>query len=449
VVLPPAVEHGRRRRRLLVAGPAVAAVAAAVGAVILIGGDATEPALAYDFDDNGTQEVVIGPIQADGTEIVVHPGTAEGRPVAISSGAAGIPEATADDDFGSGLSSADFDRDGHADLAIGTPSLDVVVVLYGNDDGITGPRKDRIERDEDDVEYGRYGANLLARDLNGDGFADLVVGAPGSGSEAGAVQILYGSESGLTTDGARMLLPPADEELDGFGSRLRSGDVEADGHVDLVVGAPDNGHLAYCRGSGDGPTSCDLLAADSTSALAVGDLTGDGRADIVQADESLPGLRLWLGEEDGPAAEPVAVTPEMVGLDELGGPDAGLGSSVDVGPLDGDEYEDIVTGAPGFEREQGAVAVIRGGSEGYAGEGHVVIESPGDDGGRFGSNLALLRLAGGDGKLLDLVVAANGLDFDSAVSRVDGDATAQPLSGFGDLLSGSAQGLRLGRTAGR
>jgi hypothetical protein len=440
---PPTVVHEVEpgRRWLLYAGLAAAAAAVAVAAVLLIGGD-PQPALAYDFDGDGGQEIVIGPVQADGSDVVVHPGTADGRPIAISSAAAGISAATPDHDFGSGLSSGDFDGDGHADLAIGTSELDVVAVLYGNEDGIMGPRKERIERDAGEVESGRYGANLLARDLNGDGFGDLAVAAPG---DAGAVQILYGGESGLSTDGARLLLPP-DGDVVGFGSRMRSGDVEGDGHVDLVVGSP-TGHLGYCRGSDDGPTSCDLLSGDGTFALGVGDLTGDGRADIVQGDASLPGLRLWLGEGDGPADEPLEVTAEMVGLEELGAADAGFGSTVDVGPIDGDEYEDIVTGAPHYQSAEGAVAVIRGGPQGYAGGRHAIVHSPGDDDGRFGSNLALLQLAGGDGEALDLVVAANGLDFASAVSVIDGQGKPHPLK-LGDL-SGSADGLRLGRTAGR
>jgi hypothetical protein len=278
-----------------------------------------------------------------------------------------------------------------------------------------------------------------------------VVGAPGDAGDQGAVQILYGGESGLSTDGDARTLEPPNGEVVNFGARLRSGDVNGDGAVDLVEGSPGSaGHLAYCPGSGDGPTSCRAIPATGggTSALGVGDITGDGRADIVQGGGS-GGLRLWLGEEDGPSETPIPVTAAMVGLDELAGPDSRFGATVDVGPADADEYEDIVTGAPGFERSQGAVAVIRGGPDGYGADGHAVVGSLGDDGGHFGSNLALLRLPGGDGKVLDLVVAGSGLDFASAVSAVDGEGTAHALPGLSDVLAGSADGLRLGRTAGR
>ena len=435
-------------------------MAAGVAAVLLLGGDG-DGAVAYDFDGDGAQEVVIGPLWSDSSEVVIHPGTEDGRPKAISAAAAGLPDATPEADFGAGLSSADFDGDGHADLAIGAPELDVVAVLFGSDDGITGPRNETVERDASRVPFDNYGANVLARDFDDDGFGDLVVGAPGGVTEAGAIQVLHGGGSGLGR--ARMLEPPAGDVIN-FGARLRSGDVDGDGHPDLVAGSPghaatqNDGHLAWCRGSAEGIGACELLAdpdgAGGTMAIGVGDISGDGRADIVQGDSEMAGgssgLWLWLGEEGGPSKSPVDLTAEMVGLDELAAPGSEFGATVDVGPMDADEYEDIATGAPGLEDEEGAVAIIKGGQGGYADQGHAVVRSDDvDSGGRFGSNLALLRLPGGDGKVLDLVVAANGADFSFAVSVVDGERTARPLNGLGDLVSGSAGGLRLGRTAGR
>jgi hypothetical protein len=84
-------------------------------------------------------------------------------------------------------------------------------------------------------------------DFNGDGFADLAVGVPGedeSGfSAVGAVNVIYGSSTGLTGTGSRFLTPttfgyaPASD--DHFGSALASGDFNGDGYSDLAIGMPD------------------------------------------------------------------------------------------------------------------------------------------------------------------------------------------------------------------
>ena len=160
---------------------------------------------------------------------------------------------------------------------------------------------------------GRYGHRLAAGDFNRDGFADLAVGAPGEDVTApatGAIELLFGSPDGLTTERARTIRRPDDSYV-GFGRRLATGHVNGDRNLDLVEGAPDEpegqpGHGSFCRGTVRGPFRCQRLGDSGTSNIAVADVTGDGFEDIVQGDhvESPgPGLlaegggevRLWRG----------------------------------------------------------------------------------------------------------------------------------------------------------
>ena len=85
-------------------------------------------------------------------------------------------------------------------------------------------------------------------DFNGDGYADLAVGVPGEDlrgrRDAGAVQVLYGSASGVTAHDqmwhqGRKGVKGALEKGDRFGTTLASADFDSDGYADLAIGILD------------------------------------------------------------------------------------------------------------------------------------------------------------------------------------------------------------------
>jgi hypothetical protein len=149
--------------------------------------------------------------------------------------------------FGSALAAGDLNADGRAELAVGVPgeTVDepptfiaepgVVQVLVGSAGGLTGTGSQLWSQDSpgiaEQAEDGdRLGTALAIGDFNGDGPADLAMGAPGEnldrGFGSGVVHVLYGSAGGLTATGSQLWsqdspgVAGAPEFLDFFGQTL-------------------------------------------------------------------------------------------------------------------------------------------------------------------------------------------------------------------------------------
>jgi hypothetical protein len=330
----------------------------------------------------------------------------------------------------------DFNADGFADLVVGIPLEDVgaaenagaVAVLYGSP---TGPQAESpadqflVQGDPGIGEMAEpddfFGWALADGDFNGDGFGDLAIGTPlenvrredGSGvvTNAGAVQVLYGSASGLQTDPAAVQLWTQEstgiiglaETNDQFGNALAAGDFDGDGFDDLAVGVhgedagaetiPRAGAINVIYGSEAGlqPAGDQHLDQDDPDfedaaepfdafgkSVTAGDFDGDGFDDVAvgvpgEDVDELPdsgAAHVLYGGPDGLQA----VSPD----DQLwtqGAPDvleqaeAGdkLGTTVGAADFNADGYADLAAGAPGEDLDAanaGAVSVIYGSANG-------------------------------------------------------------------------------------
>src|SRR5215204_5534200 len=200
----------------------VSPLSALAGGLQSTGPAATETAVRADFNGDGAADLAIGALGENSSSGVVHVlyGSATVGLTATGSqlwsqDSPGIGGAAEPDDiFGEALAAGDFNGDGAADLAIGASGENsfagVVHVLYGSATvGLTATGSQLWSQDSpgiggaaepDDL----FGEALAAADFNGDGAADLAIGASGENSFAGVVQVLYGSGTGLTATGSQV-----------------------------------------------------------------------------------------------------------------------------------------------------------------------------------------------------------------------------------------------------
>jgi hypothetical protein len=366
-----------------------------------------------DFDGDGEDDLAIGaPGEAPGPEpragaVFIYRGTAGGLKALAKLDQTGLGSNETDDRFGATLAAADFNGDGYDDLAVGAPGEDlgagaptgVVFLFLGTPNGLQPQRV--IDQTGLGVnEAGDMFAEALAAgDYNGDGRADLAVGAPGEApgpdERSGVVFVFRGHALGLATD--RVLDQTglgANEDDDLFGYALASGDLNDDGRDDLAIGAPgeapgtdpESGAVFVFRGTAKGLDTRQVLTQDELGhnesgdhfghALTIGDYSGDGRDDLAIG---APGKTVGANPDAGVVYVYRGDKKNLVALQTLTQSGIGaneaydrFGSALSSGNYVGDYREDLAIGAPGeaagAASPSGGVYLFRGYSLGLSSE---------------------------------------------------------------------------------
>ena len=284
--------------------------------------------------------------------------------------------------FGASVATAgDVNKDGYTDVVVGAPSAPNghVYVYLGGPGGLSTTASRSLSGTQSG---GQFGASVCtAGDVNGDGYADVLVGAPNESFSTltgdGTAYLFLGGSGGVAATAAWLENGAAAGDHMGT-SVATAGDVNGDGLADFLVGIPDRsdpeldeGQFALFMGNASAGSIVTTLFPESNAAgalfgacvAAAGDVNGDGIGDVLVAapDAITPQVNagavyLYFGHQDMPDKTAPFST-------WFGGSVGSLyGTSVAVGDFSGDGIPDLAVGAPGVG--SGGLSLQRGGSGG-------------------------------------------------------------------------------------
>ena len=391
---------------------------------------------AGDVNGDLYSDVIVGALNYDNGE------TNEGRAFVYHGSASGLgitPNWTAEPDlaesgFGFSVSMAgDVNSDGYSDVIVGAPNYDNgetneggAFVYHGSATGLSATANWSAESDQANALFGNCVST--AGDVNGDGYADIIVGASRydniNYTEGGRIFVYYGSFSGLSAGAWTESVLQAAAHFGHFVST--AGDVNGDGFSDVIVGAPyyDNsgmneGRAFVYHGSFSGLGTAWTVEGDQEfarfgrSVSTAGDVNGDGYSDIIVSDFNYNELgHNYMGRATVFEGSASGLSGDANWTAEFDQEGARFGHSVSTaGDVNGDGCSDVIVGAPYYdngETNEGRVFVYHGSVTGLSATANWTVESDQEDA-LFGNCVSTAGDVNGDG-YSDVIIGASDYD---------------------------------------